>query len=161
MNVSAGGEIMDPEKKDILTNGKFCTSIPGIADSRILIISDNNALSELLEVILLRAGLTSERVRNLADGCEFARSGRFQVVITTSDSPDGRWRPLTALASRYCPGFVLIVVANTFDARSWADAFDDGVFDVLDASHELSKAGEIAKRALCGPHTSRVPGPSP
>lgn len=151
---------MDPETKDISAIGKFNNSIPSLAGSRILIVSDNDALSELLEVILLRAGLASERVRNLADGCEFARSGRFQVVLTTSDSPDGRWRPLTDLANRHRPGFVLIVVANAFDARSWADAFDEGVFDVLDASHELSKAGEIAKRALWAAYLEGA-GPQP
>ena len=82
------------------------------------------------------------------------------MVLTTSDSPDGRWRPLTDLANRHRPGFVLIVVANAFDARSWADAFDEGVFDVLDASHELSKAGEIAKRALWAAYLEGA-GPQP
>ena len=118
------------------------------AKAHILIVSDNNVISEVLEVILSNAGISSEREMSVTKGCELARSGRFQVVVTTSDLVDGTWKLLVELAGRYRPGFVVIVVADAFDARKWANALDDGVFDILDASHELWKVGEIVTRAL-------------
>lgn len=130
------------------------------ANAHILIVSDNNVISEILELILSNAGISSERVRNIANGCELARSGRFQVVVTTSDLVDGTWEVLAELAGRYRPGFVVIVVANAFDARKWADALDFGVFDILDASHELWKVGEIVTRALWAAYLEGA-GPQP
>jgi DNA-binding NtrC family response regulator len=136
--------------------GKFNASARHPVEPHVLIVSDDDAISQYLEVILLRAGLASERVRTMTAGCESARSGRFQVVVTTTVLPDGTWKRLTDMASRYRPGFMVILVVNTFHLKQWAEALGEGTFAVLDASHELPKVGEAVRRAFSAAHLERT-----
>ena len=157
---SSKGHEMDLGRQRELNTQETVTSTMSSANAHTLIVSDNNVISEILELILSNAGISSEREWSLTKGCELARSGRFQVVVTTSDLADGTWKLLVDLAGRYRPGFVVIVVADAFDARQWADALDGGLFDILDASHELWKVGEIVTRALWAAYLEGA-GPQP
>jgi DNA-binding NtrC family response regulator len=131
-----------------------------LAKPRILIVHDDDAISKELEVILLHAGLASERVRSMKAGCESAKSGRFQVILTTPVLEDGSWKRLAGIDSRYRPGFVIIVVASNFDLNEWGQALEDGAFDVLDALRELPLAAEAARRALWAAYLKGA-GPRP
>lgn len=127
---------------------------------RILIVSDNDSISQELETILGHAGLSPERAPSMKAGCELARSGRFQVVVTVPELFDGSWKRLAAIANNYRPSFVIILAATTFDLRQWTQALEDGAFDVLDALYELPRVAEAARRALWAAHLKGV-GPRP
>jgi len=116
--------------------------------ARILIVSDDDLIAERLNIVLREAGFLSERARSITAGCEFARSGRFQVVICAPVLGDGSWRRLVDIANYYYLGFVVILVASPFDFNQSAEAQEDGAFDVLDGLHELPKVVEVTKRAL-------------
>jgi PleD family two-component response regulator len=62
--------------------------------SRILIVHDDDTIAKHLEIILLHAGLASARVKSMKEACEYARSGSFQVVVTTPALSDGSWKRL-------------------------------------------------------------------
>ena len=81
-------------------------------------------------------------------GCEFARSGRFQVVVTSPTLRDGSWKRLVDIDSHYRPGFVVVLLGTNFDLNEWGQALEDGAFEVLDAIQELPKVAEVARRAL-------------
>jgi DNA-binding NtrC family response regulator len=115
---------------------------------RILLVVDDDALAKELAPIFRRESLDVERVRSVTAGCDSARSGHFQVVVAQPELADGSWKRLADLASHYRPGFVVILVAKTFDLQQWARALEEGAFDVLDALHDLPKAAETALRAL-------------
>jgi len=117
-------------------------------EARILIVCDDDSLTERLNIVLRGAGFISECTKSITAGCKSAKSGRFQVVISTPMLGDGSWRRLVDIASHYDLGFVVVLVASTFDCNQWAEALEGGAFDVLDALHELPKAAEFAKRAL-------------
>lgn len=117
-------------------------------EGRILIVCNDDAITERLNIVLREAGFMSECAKSITAGCESAKSGRFQVVISTPVLGDGSWRRLADIASHYDLGFVVVLVASTFDFKQWAEALEDGAFDVLDALHELPRAAEVAKRAL-------------
>lgn len=119
----------------------------GPQEVRILIVSENESVAERLGMALSEADFIWERVSSITAGCEFARSGRFQVILTTPLLGDGSWRRLVDIAAHYDFGFVVILVATTFDLREWTEALEYGVFDVLDALHELPRVAEFAKRA--------------
>ncbi len=51
------------------------------------------------------------------------------------------------IAGHYDSGFVVILVATTFDIQEWTDALECGAFDVLDALHELPRVAESVKSA--------------
>ena len=130
------------------------------AEARILIVSDDDAITERLHLAFGEAGFISECAKSMTAGCEFARSGRFHVVVTVPVLSDGSWRRLVDIASHYDLAFVVVLVASTFDSNQWGEALEDGAFDVLDALHELPKAAETAKRALLAAYLKGArPGP--
>ena len=58
----------------------FALKIPDGA--RILIVCDDESDTERLNIALRKAGLASECAKSIAAGCEAAKSGRFQVVVS-------------------------------------------------------------------------------
>lgn len=117
-------------------------------EARILIVCDDDSITERLSIVFREAGFISECAKSITAGCESARSGRFQVVVTTPVLGDGSWRRLVEVAHHYDLGFEVILLARTFELSQWAEALGEGAFDVLDALHELPQAAGVAKRAL-------------
>jgi len=116
--------------------------------ARILIVCDDDLVTERLNIVLREAGFISECAKSITAGCESARSGRFQVVISAPLLGDGSWRRLVDIANYYNLGFVVLLVASPFDFNQSAEAQENGAFDVLDVLHELPKVAEVTKRAL-------------
>jgi DNA-binding NtrC family response regulator len=116
--------------------------------ARFLIVCDDNSETEWLKTILRGEGFVSEWAKTIAAGCEAAKSGQFQVVISTPLLRDGSWRRLRDIANHYDLGFEIVLWARNFDLREWAVALEEGAFDVLDAMCEQPKAVEATKRAL-------------
>jgi DNA-binding NtrC family response regulator len=129
-------------------------------EARILIVCDDDSVTERLSIAFREAGFTWECARSMTAGCASARSGRFPVVFTTPVLRDGSWRRLVEIASQYDLGFEVVLAASTFDPNHWAGAREDGAFDVLDALHELPRAAEVAKCALWAAYLKGA-GPSP
>jgi DNA-binding NtrC family response regulator len=128
--------------------------------ARILIVCDDDSITERLNSAFREAGLTSECVRTISAGCASARSGRFQVVFATPVLGDGSWRRLADIASHYDLGFMVVLVARNFDSNQCAEALEEGAFDVLDALHELPKTAEAARCALWAAYLKGA-GPCP
>src|SRR3989441_847042 len=101
--------------------------------ARILIVCEDDSDTERLETILQRAGFVSECTKSITAGCEAAKSGRFQVVVSTLLLRDGSWTRLTDIANHYDLGFEVVLWARNFDFAEWGEAMKDGAFDVLDA----------------------------
>ncbi len=129
--------------------------------ARILILCADDWLTEQLETGFRQAGFISQTARSITAGCAMAKCGRFQVVVTTPVLADGSWRRLVDIARHYDLGFVVVLVASAFDFNQWAEALEDGAFDVLDALHELPRAAEVAKRALWAAYLKGAGGPRP
>jgi DNA-binding NtrC family response regulator len=128
--------------------------------ARILIVCDDNSDTDRLKTILQEAGFVSEWVKSITAGCEAAKSGRFQVVVSTPVLSDGSWRRLADIANHYDLGFEIVLWARNFDLREWALALNEGVFDVLDSMCEQPKAVEATKRALWSAYLKGA-GPNP
>ena len=119
-------------------------------EARILIVSDDDSDAERLKTIFRQAGFNSELAKSMAVASESAKSGRFQVVVSTPLLADGSWRCLVEAAHHYDLGFEVVLLARTFDLSQWAEALEAGAFDVPDALDELPKAAGVAKLALEG-----------
>jgi DNA-binding NtrC family response regulator len=115
--------------------------------AQILVVSENDSIPERLARALPEADFSLEHARDITAGCELARSGRFQVIVTTPLFGDGTWRRLVDIAAHYDLGFVVIVIATTFDMHEWAEALEYGAFDVLDALYELPRVAQSIKCA--------------
>ncbi len=128
--------------------------------ARILIVCDDDSGTERLKTILQKAGIVSECTRSITAGCEAAKSGRFQVVVSTPLLRDGSWRRLTDIANHYDLGFEVVLWARNFDLAEWVEAIKEGAFDVLDALCELPRAVEDIKTALWAAYLKGA-GPDP
>jgi len=128
--------------------------------ARILIVCDDDLITERLNIVLWEAGFISERAKSITEGCASARSGQFQVVISAPLLNDGSWRRLVDLASHYNLGFVVLLLASSFDFKQSTEAQESGAFDVLDVLHDMPKVAEVTKRALWVAYLKGA-GPSP
>jgi DNA-binding NtrC family response regulator len=128
--------------------------------ARILIVCEDDSEMERLKTILQKAGIVSECTRSITAGCEAAKSGRFQLVVSTPLLRDGSWRRLTDIANHYDLGFEVVLWARTFDFTEWVEALKEGAFDVLDALCELPRAVEAIKIALWAAYLKGA-GPNP
>ena len=135
-------------------------SIFGVPDgSQILIVCEDSS-AERLKTVLREAGVGSETAKSMTAGCELARSGRFQTVVSTPLLSDGSWRRLIDIANHYDLGFEIVLLVRHFDLAEWAEALKDGAFEVLDAVGELPRAAEVVKHALWAAYL-RGAGPRP
>ena len=116
--------------------------------SRILIVCDDDCDTRQLKNLLSEAGFSLHCAKSMRAGCEAAKSGEFQVVISTPLLRDGSWKRLTDIANHSDLRFEVVLWARSFDLREWAEALENGAFDVLDAVYEKPRVVEAAKCAL-------------
>src|SRR5260370_1087252 len=126
----------------------------------IVMVCDDDSDAERLKATLQEAGFVSEGAKSIAAGCEAAKSGRFQVVVSTPLLRDGSWRRLADIANHYDLGFEVVLWARNFDLAEWVEALKEGAFDVLDALCELPRAVEVVKIALRAAYLKGA-GPNP
>jgi DNA-binding NtrC family response regulator len=125
-----------------------------------LIVCDDDSETQRLRTLLLEAGFASDCTKSITTGCEAAKSGQFQVVVSTPQLRDGSWRRLIDVANRYDLHFEVVLWAHKFELRDWAEALDNGAFDVLDAVCEQPRAVEATKCALWAAYLKGA-GPNP
>jgi len=119
-----------------------------VDDTRILIVCDDDPITECLKTVFREAGFSWKTAKNMTEGCESAKSGRFQLVVCPPLLSDGSWRRLIEVADHYDLSFEVVLLARNFDLNEWAQALKDGAFDVLDVISELPKAAEVATGAF-------------
>ena len=128
--------------------------------ARILMVCDDSHDTERLRTILREEGFIVEWAKSMTAGCEAAKSGQFQVVVSTPLLKDGSWRRLSEVANHYDLGFEIVLWTRNFDLREWAVALEEGAFDVLDAMCEQPMAVEATKGALWAAYLKGA-GPNP
>ena len=128
------------------TRSRLTLKVPDGA--RILIVCEDDSETERLKTTLQEAGFVSEGAKSITAGCEAAKSGQFQVVVSTPLLSDGSWRRLTDIANHYDLGFEVVLWARNFDLAEWVEALKEGAFDVLDALCELPRVVKAIKTAL-------------
>jgi DNA-binding NtrC family response regulator len=128
--------------------------------ARVLIVCDDDSETERLKAVLREGGFLLQCARNITDGCEAAKSGRFQVVISTPLLRDGSWRRIADIAQHYDLDFEVVLWTLNFASSERAEARSDGAFDVLDAIFEQSRAVETVSRGLWAAYLKGA-GPQP
>jgi DNA-binding NtrC family response regulator len=136
-------------EQEVNETQSFASTIAKVPEGvRILIACEDQSTTERLNSIFREAGLISESVRSMTEACGSAKSGQFQVVVSTPTLSDGSWLRLIGIARHFDLAFEVVLWARNFDLLEWSEALKDGAFDVLDATRELPKAAEVIKRAL-------------
>ena len=128
--------------------------------ARILIVCDDDSDRGRLRGLLFEAGFALDCAKSIATGCEAAKSGQYQVIVSIPRLRDGSWRRLTDIANHYDLPFEVVVWARNFDLREWAEALDNGAFDVIDAVYDQPRVVEATKGALWAAYLKGA-GPMP
>ena len=128
--------------------------------ARILIVCEDGHDKDRLKTILGEEGFTSEWATSITAGCEAAKSGNFQVVLSTPFLSDLSWRRFADIASHYGLGYEIVLWARNYDLHDWGAALEEGAFDVLDAMCEQPTAIEATKGALWAAYLKGA-GPNP
>jgi len=128
--------------------------------ARILIVCDDDSDRKRLTTLLWEAGFALDCAKSITAGCEAAKTGQFQVVVSTPQLRDGSWWRLTDIAYHYDLRFEVVLWAHNFDLREWAEALDRGAFDVLDVVYEQPRVVEAAKCAWWAAYLKGA-GPNP
>jgi DNA-binding NtrC family response regulator len=117
-------------------------------EARILIVGDDDVYEEQLKRTLAESGFVSENARSITDGCNAAKSGRFQVVVSVPSMRDGSWQRLVDVANYYDLNFEVVLLARNFDPAECESALNHGAFDVLNVPNELQNIGRVATSAF-------------
>ena len=116
--------------------------------ARILIACDDGAEGIRLKLLLREAGFMADSVDRITAACESARSGEYQLIISTPQLSDGSWKRLADIAKHFDLHFEVILWARHFDLAEWSEALNQGAFDVLDALFDRTRIAGVAKCAL-------------
>lgn len=130
------------------------------AGARVLVVSDDDSDARLLRGLLFAGGFESDSADSITAGCDAAKSGLFQVVVSIPQLRDGSWRRLTDIVNHYELHFEIVLWARNFDFLEWAVALEEGAFDVLDAVNERTRVFEAVKCAFWAAYLKGA-GPNP
>jgi DNA-binding NtrC family response regulator len=123
-------------------------------------VCDDEPSRESLRSVAREAGVASETAENTAAACDSARSGQFQVVISSPSLSDGSWKRVKDIANRYNLGFEVIVLGRNLGRSECAKAINDGAFEVLKRPDQLPRAAQVVKTALWAAYLKGA-GPRP
>ncbi len=99
--------------------------------SRILYISGHPQDARLLSQMLQPLPLTLEHVKSLQEARKELELKDYDVVLTESLLPDGKWLDVLHLVRESPQEPKIIVTDRQADARFWAEALNLGAYDLL------------------------------
>jgi two-component system, NtrC family, response regulator PilR len=99
--------------------------------SLILFLSGCSSDAGRLKGMLHSLPIELEHAPTLQQARTKLQQDRYDVVLTESKLPDGRWLDVLHLAREY-PDDLKVIVTDPFaDARFWAEALNMGAYDLL------------------------------
>lgn len=99
--------------------------------SRILFISGRRTDARRLSRMLYSLPLDLDHAETLQQARAMLDNAEFDVILTESSLPDGKWLDVLHLA-RECPQELEVIVTDPqADARFWAEALNLGAYDLL------------------------------
>ncbi len=99
--------------------------------SRILYISGHPQDARLLSQMLQPLPLILEHVKSLQEARKELELKDYDVVLTESQLPDGKWLDVLHLVRESSQEPKIIVTDQQADARFWAEALTLGAYDLL------------------------------
>lgn len=97
--------------------------------SEILLISNNPDHGKVLCEMLRSISISVEQVNGLNDARAKVRHGRYVVVLTEANLPDGSWREVLGLVGEL--NCKVIVTHAHADARLWVEVLNRGADDFI------------------------------
>ena len=125
--------------------------------SRILFISGRHADAGRLSRMLHSLPLELNHAESLQQARTMLAQAEFDVILTESTLPDGKWLDVLHLA-RECPQELEVIVTDPqADARFWAEALNLGAYDLLAQPFYEPEVRRILYNACSRPSYQAIP----
>ncbi len=122
-----------------------------LVQGAVLVVDDEADIRELLELSLVRMGLTVESTGSLAGAKELLQSTRYDLCLTDMRLPDGEGLELVRHIGAQCPDLPVAVITAFSSTENAVAALKAGAFDYLTKPLLLEQLRALVKSALSLP----------
>ncbi|MBR4737362.1 MAG: sigma-54-dependent Fis family transcriptional regulator [Rhodocyclaceae bacterium] len=114
----------------------------------VLVIDDESDIRELIELSLLRMGLTCDTAGSVAEGKARLDAETYRLCLTDMRLPDGDGLELVLHIQRQCPQLPVAVISAHGSIDTAIRAMKLGAFDFVSKPVELAALREMVKHAM-------------
>lgn len=128
------------------------------SDNDVLIVDDEEDIRELLELSLLRMGLSADTAGSLAEAHVLIERTRYRLCLTDMRLPDGDGLELVEYIQHHCPNLPVAVITAFGSIESAIRALKLGAFDFVTKPIELQVLRGLVQSALKLAAPAATPG---
>ena len=114
----------------------------------VLVIDDESDIRELIELSLLRMGLSCDTAGSVSEGKARLDAGSYRLCLTDMRLPDGDGLELVLHIQRQCPQLPVAVISAHGSIDTAIRAMKLGAFDFVTKPVELGALRELVKHAM-------------
>ena len=125
------------------------------ANNQVLVIDDEADIRELLQMTLLRMGVSTDCAATTAEAMTLLSRNEYQLCLTDMRLPDGDGLAVLEHVAQHCPNTPVAVITAHGSAENAVAALKAGAFDYLAKPVSLQQLRTLVRSAL------KLPRPSP
>lgn len=125
---------------------------------RILIVDDEPDIRELLEITLIRMGLSTLTAANVQEALDLLKQSPPDLCITDMKLPDGTGLDIVNFVQVHCPNTPIAVITAYGSMETAVSALKAGAIDFISKPVELKKLRELIESALASSEKSDSEG---
>jgi len=129
---------------------------PGIKSGRVLLVDDEPDILELLEMTMLKMGLSVDKAANLQEALAKLAAHQYDLCLTDMRMPDGNGLEVVRYINQHNLDVPVAVITAHGNLENAVTALKAGAFDYLAKPLSLEQLRNLVKAALNMPQ----PGPS-
>lgn len=118
------------------------------ANNQVLVIDDEADIRELLQMTLLRMGVSSDCASTTAEALTLLSSNEYQLCLTDMRLPDGDGLAVLEHVAQHCPSTPVAVITAHGSAENAVAALKAGAFDYLAKPVSLQQLRTLVRSAL-------------
>lgn len=123
---------------------------------RILIVDDEPDIRELLEITLIRMGLSTLTAANVQEALALLEKSPPDLCITDMKLPDGTGLDIVNFVQTHCPNTPIAVITAFGSMETAVSALKAGAIDFISKPVELKKLRELIESALASKDNSSI-----
>ena len=117
---------------------------------KLLVVDDDESLSEALQLILLKEGYEVETAQNTSEAFYMISKTNFDLVISDLKLPDESGIDLLKKVRRFNEDLPFIIITAYDESTSTIKAIQEGAYDYLEKPLDMNRLKAVVKRALEG-----------
>ncbi|TRZ65958.1 MAG: sigma-54-dependent Fis family transcriptional regulator [Rhodocyclaceae bacterium] len=133
----------------------------GEAAIRVLVVDDEPDIRELLDLTLIRMGLSADCVGSVAEARAMLGENRYRLCLTDMRLPDGEGLDLVRHIGEHSPDLPVAVITAYGSMENAVSALKAGAFDYLAKPVSLDKLRSLVRSAIRLPQQGDGGSPSP